>query len=260
MRNNKAYGKFKVARKYLKYYLKSSTKHEIHSPFVFEFINEVLSKQHHQKNKNIEKERKRLKASKQSIAFVDYGKNGNIFRRNVSEIAKNSLKHPKYARLIAQCIEYYKAHRVLEIGTSLGITTAYLASVKNTIITTLEGDTTVINLAKNVWGQLGLENIRSIAGNFDNTLDQVSNDEFDLIFLDGNHRYEPTLRYFGRLKSSSKKSTLIILDDIHYSKEMENAWNAIKEDADVTITMDLFFIGIVSLNTSYTKQNFVLKY
>jgi predicted O-methyltransferase YrrM len=254
------YSKASIAAAYLTYYFKAKKRHGTHSPAVYSFVENVVSKAYRSKNKSIERERIRLKNSKQTIDFTDFGKEGNIFKKEVSEIAKNSLKSKKYATLLSQLVKYYKASKVLELGTSLGITTAYLAQNKDVEVTSLEGDPTVAKIAQSVWDHLGLTNIKSTIGNFDVTLDSIGDTKFDIIYLDGNHKLEPTLRYFNQLQKNASQSTLFILDDIHYSKQMEEAWKQVKAMSNVTVTIDLFFLGIVFIDSSLSKQDFVIRY
>ncbi|MGB1038685.1 MAG: O-methyltransferase [Bacteroidia bacterium] len=256
---SKPYSRFKITRKYISYITSSQSRHDIHSPFVYSFVDEVLKPSSDFRKKDIEIERKRLEKSKQVIDFVDYGKSGNMFRKNISDIAKRALKSKKYAQLLGKIVEYYNASTVLELGTSLGITTAYLAA-SAAHVTTLEGDPKVSEIAQGVWNQLGLTNISSIVGNFDKTLDNVVDKRFDIIYIDGNHKLEPTLRYFHNLKQKAHDGTIFIFDDIHYSKEMESAWDKIKMMDEVRVTIDLFFIGIVALSPSLSKENYSVRF
>lgn len=259
MGTSKPYSRFKIARKYISYVASSQSRHDIHSPFVFSFVNDVLKKSSSYKKKDIELERKRLESSKQVIDFIDFGKSGNMFRKNISDIAKRSLKSKKYAQLLGKIVAYYNAKSILELGTSLGITSAYLASSGGTV-TTLEGDPSVMKIAQSVWDQLGITTITSIVGNFDETLDVLADKRFDIVYIDGNHKLEPTLRYFQNLKSSAHDETLFIFDDIHYSAEMENAWEKIKLMEDVRVTIDLFFIGVVTLSPTLSKEDFTVRF
>jgi predicted O-methyltransferase YrrM len=259
LNKDKPYSRIRIAWKYLKYYFGAASKHKVHSPFVYDFFVEVIGKTRASRNKGVEQERARLLRSKQVIDFKDYGKNGNVFRKTVSEIAKKSLKKRAHARLITQTAKFYEAENILELGTSLGITTAYLAGLKNTKVVTLEGDENVSQIAKGIWGQLGYENVISLVGDFDSNLDNIPDVQYDMIFIDGNHKYEPTLRYFKELLKKSTEKTIFIFDDIHYGKGMENAWAEIKKMPEVTITLDLFFLGYVFIDPTLTKQDFILK-
>lgn len=256
----KPYSKFKIAFSYLRYYFYSLSKHGIHSPKVYDFIEGILERSSDVKSSSIERERTRLKKSKQVIDFKDFGKSGNLFQKNISDIAKGSLKPKKYARLLAQTIKHYKAKQVLELGTSLGITTAYIAQHSDVQVQTMEGDPSVAEIAKNVWNQLGLDNISCTTGAFDVTMDTLGDKKYDVIYIDGNHKLEPTLRYFDTLKRNATESTLFIFDDIHYSAQMEQAWSSLKDNPDSSITLDLFFLGFVFLDKTLPKQNFTLRF
>jgi predicted O-methyltransferase YrrM len=127
----------------------------------------------------------------------------------------------------------------------------------------LEGASAIAGIAKRNFEKLRLDNVRLLQGNFEETLPSLllSVKITDFVFIDGNHRREPTLAYFNQLVSFSTNSTISILDDIHWSKEMEEAWNQVKQHPAVTLTIDLFFIGIVCINTNIkTRQHFVIRF
>ncbi|MDG1046304.1 MAG: class I SAM-dependent methyltransferase [Bacteroidia bacterium] len=254
------YSKIKITLKYLRYFLSSKGKHSVHSPLVYQFITQVLNSNEDGNYSLAEYERKRLQSDTTSIDFVDFGKSGQTFEKKINTIAKNSLKSKKYAQLLRRIAQHFQPNKVLELGTSFGITTAYLAYDQSVDITTLEGSERVAQEAVQVWKNLKLSQIQCITGDFDKTLHLVSQQSFDLIYLDGNHRCEPTLTYFNILKKNSHKKTIFIFDDIHYSESMEEAWNQIKQQPDITITIDLFFVGLVWIDPSLSKENFVLRY
>src|SRR5262249_27487483 len=106
-------------------------------------------------------------------------------------------------------------------------------------------------------------NIQVITGNFDDTLTGMLQQlpMVDLAFLDGNHRLEPTLRYFEQVVSKVHEASVIILDDIHWSEEMEQAWKKIQQHPAVTCTIDLFFIGLVFFKEDIkTTQHFTIRF
>lgn len=255
----KPYSKSKIAYKYFKYFLSAKSKHAVHSPFTYNFVDNVVTSAFGFQSRKIERERKRLLKSSEVIDFKDFGKQGNVFRREISSIAKNALKSKKYAQLLGQTVKFYKPKKVLELGTSLGLTTACLAQ-KNTEVITIEGDPTVAKKAKEVWEKLKLNNITSIVGDFDSALDSVKEQVFDIIYIDGNHHYTPTMRYFKILQKNAHPSTLFIFDDIHYSKEMERVWTELKNMHKVRVSIDLFFLGFISLDESLSKQDYVIRY
>ena len=160
--------------------------------------------------------------------------------------------------------QYYKPKTILELGTSFGISTAYMASANSTAgVYTCEGASSIAAIAKQSLNELGLQNIHIAEGDFTNTLPILLSQlgKIDLAFIDGNHRKEPTLEYFTKLLNHSTPSTIFIFDDIHWSAGMEEAWEEIKQHPAVTLTIDLFFIGIVILSPDIThKQQFSVRF
>jgi len=265
------YSSFQLAFKYLKYWLTSSNGkgHGVHSPFVYDFITNVLNdKREFDCFRYIESLREELKNNNNEISVPDFGAGSRKQlnnKRRISAIAKSSLKPKKYSQLLFRIVHYYKPLSIVEIGTSLGITTSYLSSANpNAKVITMEGAPEVAAIAKNNFQTLVLSNIKVKEGNFDVTLPLTINNELstlDLAFIDGNHRKEPTLNYFYQLLSKSTQSGIFIFDDIHWSEEMEDAWNVIKQHPSVTLTLDLFFIGIVFFRTEQKiKEHFTIRY
>jgi predicted O-methyltransferase YrrM len=264
------YTHFQLVRKYLHYYLTASNGkgHGVHSPFVFEFIKFVLN----DKNKydvydTIEKQRQILLNDKTIIEVEDFGAGSTVIKtkqRVVKGIAASSLKPKKYSQLLFRMIQFYNKKNVLELGTSFGITTSYLASASNNpAVTTMEGSQSIAAIAQQSFNALQLNNINIIKGDFENTLAPflVKSNSIDFAFLDGNHRKIPTLQYFAQILSNSTEETIVVFDDIHWSFDMEEAWEEIKNQEAVTLTIDLFFIGIVFLKKDFkVKQHFVVRY
>ena len=161
-------------------------------------------------------------------------------------------------------IAYYKPAQVLEMGTSLGITTCYLAAANASAnIVTMEGAPNVAQIARHTFSDLGLNNINLIEGDFEETLPNYLNsiDSVGIAYVDGNHRYAPTMRYFESLLQKSNDESILIFDDIHWSAEMEQAWEEIKNHEAITLTIDLFFIGLVFVRKAQKeKEHFIIRY
>ncbi|GAB2826557.1 O-methyltransferase [Ferruginibacter profundus] len=264
------YSKFQLAKKYLQYYFTASNGkgHGIHSPFVFDFIIHVLNdKKEYGCYTAIEKRRQELLHNTTAIEVEDFGAGSSVIKTNtrvVKDIARSSLKPKKFSQLLFRMVQYYQPETILELGTSFGITTAYLASGNtNAQVFTCEGAKNIAQIAQQSFDQLRLKNIVLTEGDFTITLppllQQLQNT--GLVFIDGNHRKLPTLDYFTQLLRVSSPSSILIFDDIHWSAEMEAAWDVIKQHPAVTLTIDLFFIGIVTLNNDIkVKQHFSLRF
>ncbi|MEN9547634.1 MAG: hypothetical protein RIR12_225 [Bacteroidota bacterium] len=264
------YNHFQLAYKYLHYYFTASNGkgHGTHSPFVFEFIIKVLNdKSFYTEYKQVEQLRSHLLKDKTVLQVQDFGAGSSLSKtnqRSIASIAKNAAKPKKLGQLLFRMVRHYQPATILELGTSLGITTAYLSlgNPKASIIT-LEGASAIANSAKHNFEKIKLSNYTLVEGNFNHTLSAALNSvtTFDFVFIDGNHRQEPTERYFNQLLPSLTDRSLIVFDDIHWSPEMEAAWDTIKKHPAVRCTIDLFFIGIVSINKSFIeKQHFSIRF
>ena len=264
------YSKLQLASKYIQFWLRASNGkgHGIHSPFVFDFVTNVLNdKRNFYCYETIEFLRNELKQNNTVITIEDFGAGSHTKQynqRSISSIASSALKTPKFSRLLFRMVDHYQPSVILELGTSLGITTSYLAYAKSDAnITTMEGAAAIASVAEQNFKRLRLQNIQIITGNFDDTLPDVLNkiSVVDFAFVDGNHRKEPTLNYFRQLLSKANEHSVFIFDDIHWSKDMEEAWNEIKAHNAVTVSVDLFFIGIVFFRKeNKAKQDFVIRF
>jgi len=264
------YSLFHLIIKYVKYLWKSSNGkgHGVHSPFVYSFIKEVLNKQVvDEKFAEIERYRKELLQDKRIVNVWDRGagsRQSTENLRSINQIAKVALKPRKYSLLLHKIIAYYQPNEIVEMGTSLGITTCYLAAANaNTKVVTMEGAPSIANIAKNTFSKLGYANVEIVEGDFDETLPVYlkSIEKVGVVYVDGNHRYAPTMNYFKQLLEKANDYSILIFDDIHWSEEMEKAWEEIKQDVHVTLTIDLFFIGLVFVRQAQKeKEHFVIRY
>ncbi|MFT3933576.1 MAG: class I SAM-dependent methyltransferase [Chitinophagaceae bacterium] len=264
------YSASRLAAKFIRYYITASNGkgHGIHSPFVFDFIIHVLNdKRNFYAYQQIEQLRNELIADERILEIDDFGAgtvSGNKKQRKLSDIARRVAKSPKLGKLLLRIANYYQPSVMLELGTSLGLSAAYLSSGNPAAkLITCEGASAVAAVARENFYRLQLNNIKVIEGNFDDTLPGIlqSVDNIDVAFIDGNHRKQPTLDYFEQLLQKKNSQSILIFDDIHWSAEMEEAWAAIKNHPSVMLTVDLFFIGIVFFNPDFkVKQDFIIRF
>ncbi len=264
------YSKWQLAIKYLRYYFTSSNGkgHGVHSPFIFEFINKVLNdREQYEEYAKAEGIRREMLQDHSVITVEDMGAGSVVSKssaRRISSIAANAAKPKKFGQLLFRMVKKYQPERMIELGTSLGITTGYLSlAKKDAVIITMEGSGAIAAIAKKNFEKAGLENIQLIEGNFDDTLAPViaGSSTIGLAFIDGNHRQEPTERYFAQLLAKSNNDSILIFDDIHWSREMEQAWKTIQEHPSVRCSIDLFYIGIVFFRQEFReKQHFTVRF
>ena len=253
-------------RSILSFYWNSKTKYSLHSPFVFDFFNSVMNlRADDPMISKIENERNLFLNDKSEIPFVEYGagsrvKNGNT--RVVANVAKSSLSGEWQCRLMYNLIKRYKPNNILEIGTSLGISSAYLASASSeATILTLEGNPSSADQAVKLFQKLGLGNIELIEGEFGETIDKALSklERVDCAFIDGNHRKQATVDYFHMIRQNTNTDSFIIIDDIYWSEGMQEAWKEIIDHDSVAFSLDLFRFGIVFFDHSVMeKQHFPL--
>lgn len=252
---------------YLKHRLTSKSRHGTHSPFVYHLVDEVIydfnSKTEY---KGIEEQRKKLLNDDALITVTDLGAGSHLNKnrtKKVKEIAKNALKSPRLAQLIYRLAKNSKPANLIELGTCLGITTAYLSKAcPDSDIITIEGCPETAKKAYENFQDLELDNIELQVGNFDVLLPVVIEQapKLDFVYIDGNHRKDATINYFKWCLPKVHEDSLLIFDDIYWSKGMKEAWEEIKNHPDVTVTVDLFWIGLVYFKKGQKKEHFKIKF
>ena len=216
--------------------------------------------------RDIERERHRLLASDEQIETIDYGTGGNETGekviRKVRDIARGHLERREVGELLFRLTSYLghkqeRPLRIVELGTSLGVTTAYLASASSANrVVTLEGSGAVAEVARQQWKALRLENVECVEGRIEDSLYKHARAEIDLAYVDANHTYEATLRYADYLLPRLTEKGVLVVDDIHYSREMACAWEALKADKRVTSSMDLYHVGLLFVDPHYLKRHY----
>lgn len=216
---------------------------------------------------SIEGLRKQLLARRDTIEILDLGAGSRLDKSNVrtvGSIAKNAEKPARFGRFFYRLTQQLDPKIVVELGTSLGLTTAYFAkAAPRAEIFSLEGCPETLRLAEENFSQLGIDNVQTVLGNIDQTFPDFlreKNQKVDLVFFDANHREEPTVRYFHDALPYRHDDTVFVFDDIYWSEEMTAAWETIKAHPDVTVTVDLFWIGLVFFRKEQAKENFVLRF
>ena len=258
------------ALSYLSYWLRSGNAHGLHSPFVYGLYTTVVCHDgEFRAYGRIEWRRRKLLRSDKTIAVKDFGAGSQVAgaggtQRRLSAIARHAAKPPRLAQLLFRLVNHFQPATILELGTSLGLTTAYLAAPNSrSQVITFEGCPNTAAVARETFTRLRLRNIELVEGNLDQTLPATLatlNKPVDFVFFDGNHRYEPTLRYFEQCLAKAHENSVFVLDDIHWSAEMEQAWEAVKAHPAVTVTVDLFYVGLVFFRKTQPRQDFRLRY
>ena len=174
---------------------------------------------------------------------------------------KTSSTSPWQGRILFRLSLASKAHNILELGSSLGISQAYLSLAnKKAKVLSIEGDPKLAALSRKNMEALLISNSRIIEGAFDDKLEQCLNElnGVDLAFIDGNHKYEPSLNYFNQILPYCHSNTILVFDDIYWSSEMKRAWNKIITDSRVSASVNLFHFGIVLFDQKMHGHHHIL--
>lgn len=250
---------------YISHWFRQVDEHSLHSPFLFEFYSDLVKNLNQESIREIELLRNKLLNDQSIIDFQELGAGSRINKSNqrkVSSIAKFSTTPIKFSIFLKELITKYKYSRVLELGTSFGLNTLYMSDNKNIDLTTIEGEPSIAKMAKSHFEQFNRMNINLINSSIDEVISsgKLGNIKWDMIYMDANHSYVPTLKYFNYFITKLNNFGVIVIDDIHWSKGMSKAWHEIKTKPEVSLTIDLFEAGLVFINENYPKEDYILKF
>jgi predicted O-methyltransferase YrrM len=253
---------------YLLHRWKSTSVQVLHSPFVYRLYTEcILQDKPIAISKVLEPLRKEALRDSRLLTYPDPGSGSHAThshtQRQVKQLARYSLKPPAQARLLHRLVNYVAPKTVLELGTSLGITTCYMASAlpNNGKVFTIEAAEPVIPLAQSHISTAGLsDSVEVIHGLFDDVLPALlpQLQRVDMVYADGNHRYEPTVNYVKQLLPYLHNDSVVILDDIYWSRGMQQAWQEIIQWPEVRVSIDLFHFGLLFFRKEQVKEHFIL--
>jgi len=254
---------------YIRYYFRSKSRYVVHSPFAYRLIHDIFrDKSVYPELKKLDKAKKQLFKRTTAIETTDLGagagnKHYTTYIDTLGKIARQRSPRKKDLHILFKLSRHFHPEYILEFGTSTGISASYigLASPFKKFVS-MEGCAVLAAHACEYFTELNLSGIEVKVGNFDVILDKIL-DEFeqlDFVFVDGNHRRQQTLDYFERCLKKTHEFSIIIFDDIHWSTEMEEAWTIIKKNKKVSVTFDLFNMGIVFFRNGIQKQDFIIRY
>ncbi|HET8886186.1 MAG TPA: class I SAM-dependent methyltransferase, partial [Salinimicrobium sp.] len=248
---------------YIKFLWRSTNQHGVHSPFVFDLVTKCFyTRKKHPSFLIIKNYRRRLFKNQKTIKVSDFGAGSRVFssnERKISAVAKNAGISLKRSQILNKMIPFLNIENALELGTSVGMGTAAMAAGNNVHVTTLEGCPETASVAQENFDFFNLKNIDLEIGNFDDLLPNMVKEKWDLIYFDGNHDKAATLKYFEELLPTVHNDSVFIFDDIHWSDAMEEAWEEIKNNPKVTVSIDTFFWGIVFFRKEQAKEHFTIR-
>lgn len=245
-----------IGKRFFKFYWQAQTKYTIHSPFVFSLIEEVIEDQRiYYDFSALQRLRMLLEKDATKLQVTDLGAGSRVDNqtsRSIASITKSAVSPKWQCEFLFRLVHYLQPQNRLELGTSLGLSSLYqYIPLRKAPFYTLEGCPNIAKVAATNFKKLKATQIHQFIGNFDQTLPQALEkmERLDYVFLDGNHQMKPTLSYFETCLQYSHKDTVFVFDDIYWSDDMLAAWEAIKAHPKVTLSIDLFFVGLIFLRT-----------
>jgi len=260
--------RLRYSSKYILYRLSAKHRkgHGIHSPFIFKLITEVFNKKTTDTKLNeVYKVYDRYIKSKRFLNYKEMGAGScykSIYKARIGKIIRSSSVNKKYGRLIYHLVSYFECENMLELGTSVGISAAFISQANlNAHFTSIEGVPEKTEIAKEIANELR-QNTRFVTGDFNQKLGAVLNHypKIDFIYFDGNHTKDATLKYFELCLSKCHNYSVFVFDDIHWSREMEESWKMIKEHQKVRVSVDLFRLGLIFFKKELSKEHYIVKF
>jgi precorrin-6B methylase 2 len=247
---------------YVRHWLNEVDEHSIHSPFFYDFFTKVLRGTTPENQFSALEQLRTNLLNNHTVVVVDDFGGGSALpgnRRMLADIARTSVTPRPYAEFYFRILESIRAKRIVELGSCLGVTSLYLAQKKGSSVFTFEGSPSLINVSLTNFEYFNQPNIRLMEGNIESSLPDFLQDpaKIDFTLIDANHRYAPTLKYFNLIMKRLDEKSIVVIDDIHRSEEMEQAWKELSVHELVYGSIDLFQCGILLFEPSLNRQHYV---
>jgi predicted O-methyltransferase YrrM len=258
------FNKLQFAINYLFYFFTAGNKHSVHSPFIYDLVTKVINARRIKPEYHtFELLRSNMLKSDANVEITPIGASSFIGTKKLRDLVKNSSKSAKYAELLERLCAYFNPEIAIEIGSSVGISTMYQAAgIQQGYLFALDGNHDSVKIARHNIEKAELANVQFREGLFENTLPELLNElpRVDYVFFDGNHQMEATLQYFEWCLQKAHRGTVFVFDDIRWSDDMLLAWNKIKNHPLVTVSVDLYAMGLVFFRTEQEKEHFTIRF
>lgn len=248
------------------FFLKHRNGHGIHSPYVFELVNGILFNSRQWEVPLQVREVHRI--MKKDCSLIPREEPPGVRAddsdlRSISSFVKKASVRPGYGALLFRMARWFEPDAVVELGSGLGISTAYLrAGAPEVPFHAVEGGKIRSLMARQVIYRSKLNEVEIHTGDIGQLLPGILNGipaRF-LAFVDGNHHYEPTMKYLDLLLQARGEEAVIVMDDIYWSKGMQKAWREIIARPEVRVSVDLFHMGILLLRSDLDRARLKIKF
>ncbi len=239
----------------------------LHSPFMFWFYKRILSPGCRRELSRVRaRVRSLLKDQREVVCERVYGAGSTRLsgeREKLASIVRHSSVSYKYGKVLYALAREFTPGVILELGTSVGISTMYLCEgAPGALLYTVEGCREKLDVCRENARLLGDDNVHTLEGSFEDVLPGFLSrtGQLDFVFIDGNHRKDSTIDHFEKLVDHLHSNSVVVIDDIHWSKEMSRAWHTITNHSRVKVSIDLYHMGVLFFRRELSRERFVLAY
>lgn len=246
----------------LHYYINAKKRHGVHSPYIFSLTDTGFNtKLNEDELKKLENYQKFLQNNNETITIEDFGagskKHGN--ERTIRQIFNISSTKTKYGKLLFQLTRHFQPKHILELGTNLAWGTYHLhLGAPKAKISSIEGAKSIFDFNKNHFPTN--ENIQFVHAVFNDHIEGLKEEKFDLVFIDGDHRGTSLLQYFCALEKHTHNETIWVFDDIRWSNDMWETWQKLIHNKQFHVSIDLLRMGILVQRKQQQKEHFIIRH
>ena len=216
----------------------------VHSPFVFNLITKVIEE----------------KCSYYSFYDIELLRKQLLFREGEINYPDRQNKG-KRKTLLFRLTNYFKSKNILQIGTTMGLSTLYLTSYATGLkCIALENVPEFATTARQAFAKEGRNPVDLRIGNYKDLLPQALNDinSLDFVFFNTLYEQHNNLWLFNECMKYAHNDTVFVFEGIKASRKMRELWEEICACPEVTVTLDLYSLGIVLFNKKLHKRDYIV--
>ncbi len=245
---------------FLRFYRSAKVVYDLHGPTAYQFAVRILEdRRHYYRFEEIEKLRKTLLQAKEVVPPSDWGAGSKKRGHTLADIVRHSACSPALGRMLFKTSLLYRPQTLLELGSSLGLSALYLSGgALQARFRGIEGHPYLCRKAEEHLKQFNTPDARVLCGAFRQKLPEVLKElgQVDLVYFDGDHRHEATLELFRTVLPHRSENAVFVFDDIHWSKGMSRAWEEIRHQPEVKLSIDIWRAGFLFFGRHLkTKQS-----
>lgn len=258
---------FRFFADYLTHRLVAKTRHGTHSPFVYKLTDEVIYDFSAKKiDDSVEQQRKKLFDDDSSLILTENNEclgQLKLQQTTVKRLAKKLTNKKEVDRLIYRLVANRQPAVSLQIGTGLGVSAAYfsMANSRNPV-KIIECEPEFSTVAQRIFSNLGIDNVELRTGNLQQLLHHtlLNSTKLDIVYFNKFKDGETLFNLFGLCLAKADENSMFIIKGIYSDPSTKTMWAKIKELPEVTVTVDLFWIGLVYFKKDQAEEHFKIKF